>query len=342
MKYRVNLSKDEEKLLKDHFKISPFKLIRYKSQAISMRAQGLQISQISDALFKNERTIRRWIKDFCEFRMASIFSGHIGNENASKLTRDQKEEAKAALERLPSEYGIPKEFWNVPHLKSYIEATFGVVYESPQSYHFLLRFCDLNFKYPDTFSYRRNEKLIENRMKEIREEIKPLLKDSEWEVFAADEVRMVLEALTRRAWLRKGERTILKVKNSREYQSYFGALNQKTFKCYVYELNWQNQKQILLALARLLNQFPNKKICIVWDNASFHKGKLIREALAGSQLLERVHLINLPPYAPDHNPIEHVWNTVKDNLANKQFESFDITKAMFIREVNSRIFEYQI
>ncbi len=342
MKHHVSLSNDEENLLKEHFKTSPFILIRNKAQGIAMRAQGLQISQISKALYKDERTIRRWIKDFSEIRMASIFNGHIGNENASKLTRKQKEEAKEALKRLPSEYGIPKEFWNVPHLKSYIEATFGVVYESKQSYHFLLRFCDLSFKYPDTFSYRRNVELIENRMKEIREEIKSYLKDPEWEVFAADEVRMVLEAVTRRAWLRKGERTILKVNQSREYQNYFGALNQKTFKCYVYEVNWQNQEQILLALAKLLNQFPNKRICIVWDNASFHKGKLIREALAEGQLLKRVHLVNLPPYAPDHNPIEHIWNTVKDNLANKQFESFDITKAMFIKEVNSRIFEYQI
>lgn len=219
MKYHTNLSSDEEKLLKDYFKTSPLKLIRYKAQAISMRAQGLQISQISNGLFKNERTIRRWIKEFSEIRMASIFSGHAGNENASKLTREQKEEVKEALERLPSEYGIPKGFWNVPYLKSYIEATFGIVYESPQSYHLLLRFCDLNFKYPDTFSHKRNKELIENRMDEIREEIKTYLKDPEWEVFAADEVRMMLEALTRRAWLRKGERTVVKVKQSKEYQA---------------------------------------------------------------------------------------------------------------------------
>ena len=31
------------------------------------------------------------------------------------------------------------------------------------------------------------------------------------EAFASDEVRIKLEALTRRAWLKKGEQTILKV-----------------------------------------------------------------------------------------------------------------------------------
>ena len=66
---------------------------------------------------------------------------------------------KEALQKPPSEFGIPKEFWDVPNLKYYIEARFGVVYESVQSYHFLLRFSNLSFKYPDKFSYRRDEDL---------------------------------------------------------------------------------------------------------------------------------------------------------------------------------------
>ncbi len=342
MKHHIILSQDEAILLKGYHKKSSFKLIRDKAQAITMRSMGFTIIQISHAMFNGERTIRRWVKSFCEIRMASIFSGHIGNENASKLTREQKDEAKEALSRPPSDYGIPKEFWSVPRLKSYVEATFGIIYESKQSYYFLLRFCNLNFKYPDTFSHKRNDQLIENRVAEIREEIKPYLEDPEWEVFAADEVRMVLEALTRKAWLRRGERTVLKVNTKRESQSYFGALCQKTYKCHVFEVNWQNQQQILRALDKLINRFPNKKICIVWDNARFHKGKLIQEALATGKLLERVHLINFPPYAPDHNPIEMVWNAVKANLANKQFESFDVTKARFIQEVDARNYQYKI
>lgn len=339
---KIKVVNEEAILLKKYFKTSAIALIRYKAQAIVMRSEGLEVAQISMFLFKSERTIRRWIDDFHETRMASIFCGHLDNENAKKLTREQKKEVKEALQSPPSDFGLPKDFWDAPQLKTYVEAMFGVVFESVQSYHFLLRFSDLSFKYPDTFSIRRNEELIESRMIEIKKEIEPYLQDPSWEVFVADETRMVLEALTRKAWLKKGERTIIKVQQSAEYQSYFGALNQKSFKCHVYELNWQNQEEILGALAKLLKAFPDKKICIVWDNARFHKGNLIQEALKKGGLLERVHLINLPPYAPDHNPIEHVWNTVKSNLANKQFDSFDITKTMFRSEIDSRIFNYQI
>ena len=42
-----------------------------------MRSQGLELSQIGMFLFKSERTISRWIQDFIERRMASIFSGYL-------------------------------------------------------------------------------------------------------------------------------------------------------------------------------------------------------------------------------------------------------------------------
>jgi hypothetical protein len=339
---KIIISNEEEVMLKNYFKTSPIALIRNKSQAVIMRLKGLKPNEISEFLFYSARTISRWLQDFYARRMASIFSGLVDNENANKLTREQKNEIAEILKQPPSDFGLPKGFWDVPNLRSYVEARFGVVYESVQTYHYLLRFSDLSFKYPDTFSIRRDEIMIKKRIAEIRQEIQPYLSDPKWEVLAADEVRIVLEAITRKAWLPKGERTVIKVNQTNEYQSYFGALSQKNSKCYLYELNWQNQEEILVALEKLIAQFPNKKICIIWDNARFHKGKLMQEALSRGNFLEKVHLINFPPYAPDYNPIEHVWNTAKAKLANRQFDSFSVTKKMFFDAINSRTFAYKI
>lgn len=339
---RISLSIEEVNLLQAYCRTSPLKLIRAKSQAVLLRSRQVRIRDIAFSSGAGYRTVERWIKDFSQRRLASIFSGHADNENASKLTRKQKEEIREVLQQPPSLCGLPKEFWDVPQLKEYIEARFGVVYESNRSYHFLLRFSNLSFKYPDTFAYQRDEDFINKRMREIRKEIKPLMEDNNWEVFVADEVRIILEALTRRAWLKKGTRTVIKVNRKREYQNYFGALNQKTFRCHVFPINWQNQDEIIKALEKLLIEYPDKKICLIWDNVAFHKGKKIREALRKGGKLERLHLINLPPYAPDMNPIEHIWNTVKGQLANIQFDNFKITKAKFMEKINGQKFAYQI
>jgi transposase len=68
----------------------------------------------------------------------------------------------------------------------------------------------------------------------------------------------------------------------------------------------------------------------------------MEEALAKGGALERVHLIALPPYAPDCNPIEHVWETTKDNLSNNQSKIFSETKRKFMQEINGNFFYYQI
>lgn len=339
---QVKISEEEHNLLKGYIRKVPLIEIRSRCQALLMREKGMKLKDIGDIVSRDEITITRWIREWSTKGMASLFTGHQGNENASKLTKEQRQEIKNILGKPPSEQGLPKLFWDVPTLKTYVEAKFNTVYESDRSYHFLLKFSNLSFKYPDTFDLRRDEAGITARMAEIREEIKPMLTDSSWDVFASDEVRIELEAFTRRAWLKKGERTIVKVDRKRESQSYIGFLNQKTFVCHTYEMAWQNQDEVLKALELFLEEYPNKKICILWDNAAFHKGKKIKEALYKGMLLDRVHLIALPPYAPDYNPIEHVWNTAKGSISNIQRDTFSETKTAFVHHINSRTFPYQI
>lgn len=339
---KIALSDQEKTILKNYFKTTPLVLLRLKSQAILMRNKSIRVSDIADVLDRDTRTIERWIKDFKEKRLGSIFTGQKDNQHAAKLTRTQKEEVGRILLLKPSDFGLPKEFWDVPQLRTYVFARFGVVYETNRSYHFLLKFGNLSFKYPDKFRVERNEKLIASRMEEIYGEILPLLEDPSWEVFCSDETRMRLEAITRRAWLRKGEKTVIKVTKSDDYQNYLGFLNQRTFKCHVLPIAWGRASEIIRATTEFLKLYPNKKITLIWDNATHHKGKLFREALSQGGPLERVHLIALPPYAPDQNPIEHVWDFTKDKLSNNQDEDFEETKRKFVRLTNNQIFNYQI
>lgn len=337
---KINISDNEKVLLLQYSKASPLVLVRLKSQAILLAANHVSTAIIGNVQDRSERTVILWLRDWNNRRLACLFTGHQDNTNASKLTKTQLAEIQATLILPPSDTGIPGAFWDVPKLKSYLEASFGVVYESESSYHFLLRFSNLSFKFPDTFDRKRDLGLIGARIRQIQQEIAPLLKDPGWEVFCVDEVRMEQEAITRRAWLKRGERTIIKVDRDKQAQSYIGFLNQKTFRCEVYDMPWQSQDEVLRAFARFLQAHPDKRIAIIWDNAAFHKGAKIREALGKGQLLERVHLIPMPPYAPDHNPIEHVWNTAKQAMANVQRHSFEQTKTAFTGYIAGRRFKY--
>jgi len=163
---QFELPRDEIILLQNYAKTSRIGLTRNKAHTILLRSKGIKIHDIAFGLGVSFRTIERWIKDFKKRRMSSMFSGLLENENASKLTRIQKEEIKKVLSTPPSWYGLPKEFWDVPQLKKYTYARFGQVYESNRSYHILLTFGNLSFKVLDKFSIKRNEYQIVDRMEE--------------------------------------------------------------------------------------------------------------------------------------------------------------------------------
>lgn len=340
---QIVLSEEEKQILRNYFKTTQLILIRLKTQAILLRSKTMRVEDIADVLGRDTRTVERWIHDFKIKRLASVFTGHKNNENASKLTRSQKEEIQRVLQSSPSDRGLPREFWDIPQLKKYVKAEFGVMYESKQSYHYLLRFSNLSFEQPDVFDSRRDDFQVRKRMIAIRKEIMPLMKDDNWVVLTSDETRIMLEAITRRAWLKKGEKTVLKVERGNKSQYYIGFLNIKTGKDHIKALSWGNQKEIINALEYVTHTlYPGKRICLIWDNVSFHKGKDLRGKLEKGQSLEKIHLINFPPYAPDCNPQEMVWNTGKGYIANRQFKTFAGTKRSFSHFISTKTFNYTI
>lgn len=332
-------NEDEIGLLKQHYKRGRG-TVSQRAHAILLSSLGKTAFEISENLFASEKTIREWIKLWHKMRMASIFSGNYANENAAKLTREQKKEIALVLASPPGEQGIPKDFWDVKTLRDYMVGSFGVVYESERSYHFIFKLSNFSFKLPDKFDLRRNDEEVKRRLMEIRKTISPFLKDSSWAVLAGDESRIVWEAIVRRAWLPKGQKTILKVARENVAQNFAGFLDLKSGKPYLFSIPWQNQKETIKVLKLLKKKYPGKKICLVWDNAPWHKGKLIRERLKTD--LNQFYLLAFPPYAPDTNPEEHVWKWSKDQISNIQFKSMlELTKT-FKKTVTGRNYPYKI
>jgi transposase len=339
----IEVTRDERQVLKDYKNRAPFKLIRAKSEAILLVSSHVDLDVIADFVDREPSTIEQWLRQWRKSRLASIVTGHEGNLNASKLTSVQREEVCDVLSRPPSASGIPVQFWSVPDLARWLQVTFDVVYESPESYHFLFKAAGLSFHNPEPFDRRRApEAQINARMDQIRAEIAPALADPDTIVVAADEVRIDQEAVIRRAWYKKGTKTKLKVNRCRSAQSYIGFLNQATGACDLIALPWQNGPEIITALRTFQTRHPGKKIVIVWDNASWHRSKDLRALLGPGKEFENIHLIWMPPYSPDHNPIEHVWKDAKETIANWQAETFDETRAAFEQHITTRTFNYQI
>jgi len=68
------------------------------------------------------------------------------------------------------------------------------------------------------------------------------------------------------------------------------------------------------AFLRHLLRHVRGRVIVVWDRWSGHRGPAVRELLARNPRLE---LVALPAYAPELNPVEHLWTDLKwHRLAN--------------------------
>lgn len=114
----------------------------------------------------------------------------------------------------------------------------------------------------------------------------------------------------------------------------------KTGKEELYRLDWQDQEHIIPVLTDITEKNKGKKIVVIWDNAGFHRGQKIKEQLGKGNPLENMHLIWLPPYAPDKNPQELVWKYGKGQIRNKVYNWFEKLISDFEVNTTGRLYHY--
>ncbi|MFJ4783620.1 transposase [Streptomyces sp. NPDC088794] len=80
--------------------------------------------------------------------------------------------------------------------------------------------------------------------------------------------------------------------------------------------------------ARLLDaahQQLGGPVVLVWDNVNTHASRMMRRLIAARLWL---NVCQLPPYAPEFNPVEGVWSPLKRSLANLTTHSLDQLTAL--------------
>jgi len=65
-----------------------------------------------------------------------------------------------------------------------------------------------------------------------------------------------------------------------------------------------------LFLERLAARDPDAEHVVIWDQAGFHPQPGLHE------LPERIHVLPLPPYSPELNPVEVIGDVIKDRIGN--------------------------
>jgi transposase len=132
-----------------------------------------------------------------------------------------------------------------------------------------------------------------------------------------DEMRYGLHPLTRKMWCLRGVRAI--APSRRRYQNgyLYGALEVGGGGSEFLFTPTLNKEWDLGFLSQIAAHDPEAVHVVIGDGAGFHHKK------NEGALPEKVRIITLPAYSPELNPVEKLWDIVKDGICNRDWADLD-------------------
>ena len=80
---------------------------------------------------------------------------------------------------------------------------------------------------------------------------------------------------------------------------------------------WVDTEVMSIFLAHVSIEFKDAHCLIFLDGAGWHTAKQLR-------VPKNITLSSLPPYSPELNPVEHIWEHLRENyFGNQSFDSLD-------------------
>jgi hypothetical protein len=130
-----------------------------------------------------------------------------------------------------------------------------------------------------------------------------------------DEARFGRISDTRRCWCPKPNRPVCQAMVTHEYTYAYAAVSIADGELDSLILPYVNGACMQVFLDEVAARHPTERIVMVLDGAGWHESNSLK-------LPANLRLLTLPPYAPELNPVEHIWDELREKwFHNRVFES---------------------
>jgi transposase len=140
------------------------------------------------------------------------------------------------------------------------------------------------------------------------------------EIWWQDEARIGQQGTLTRIWAERGSRPRAPRDQRYDWAYLFGAVCPARDIGAALVLPYADSEGMNLHLAEISRHVtPGSHAVIVLDGAGWH------QTGARLKLPANITLLHLPPYSPELNPTENVWQFLRQNqLSNRVFDSYDV------------------
>jgi putative transposase len=226
-----------------------------------------------------------------------------------KATAQVRAKLLSYLDKVPKDYGWQRSTWTLELLARQLQEDTGVQL-SPSHLRNVLAQEKCRRGRP-----RPALRIPVQGRREILENIAYLKQAAtqDEEFVYVDEADLDLNPRIGLTYMKRGQQALVLTPGQNVKYYIAGALNPRTGTV-LYSHGPKKNSQLFVDLLHVLNRSYRRArvINVVLDNYIIHKSRKTLDALSGFGDKIRLHF--LPPYSPEHNPIERLWKQLHDNV----------------------------
>ena len=295
--------------------------LRTRLNAVLLYAEHKRTAEIASVLGCSTSTALRAAHGYLEEGLTGLVDRRCEN-GESKVDDDLRAALVVLVGTSPQDYGWERSTWTTELFARQIEEMTRARV-SDTTVGRLLHAADARWGKPRPIvlcPWRKSRKT--RRIHQIEALIANLPTDEV--VLYQDEVDIHLNPRIGWDWMFPGEQKQVVTPGNNVKRCVAGGLNAKTGRILWLIGERRNSSLFIEFLRRVRKAYPNaKKIHLIVDNCKAHTSQMVRKALE-DEFQGVIELHFLPPYSPEHNPIERLWGEVHANVTrNHRCKSID-------------------
>lgn len=275
--------------------------------AVQRVFDGARPSDITKVYGLSEKVIFKWIRKAKREGLDSL-SPLPRPGRTRTLTEEEEQEVKSwIVGKDPRQHGFDFGLWTRKIVAYLIENRFGVIL-SLNSVGRLLHRQGLTPQKPLRRAYERDEAAVKEWEAKEYPKIKKMAKKQGAEIFWLDEASIRSDDPLQRTWGLRGQTPIVQTSGQRQSISAISALSNRGGFWYHVYTGRLNGEKFIECLKRFMKH-RKRSVILIMDGHPVHKAKKVLEYIETKK--GKLKMFLLPPYAPDLNPDELVWNQMR-------------------------------
>jgi len=330
---RIQLPTAEADRLDQAFRHESDPKYRDRIQIVRLANRGRPHQDIAQDLAISPRSVQRWLNAFCDRGLDGL-QPRQAKGAAAKIPDALADELRRWVIEGPAQQGLDRANWTHEELADHLFKTRGI----KTSRSAMQRFCrKIGVRvYRPTYRFLRGNPEKQAQARQDLAELTEKAKAGEIVLLSQDEARFPMVPTATATLGVKGHRPVVGTWDCKDLLYVFAVVNllsaaihsntlespkdakKKTGKSKTRRLQ-EAFAQHLRHLGRIYPQDQHPEVVLLIDNAPWHAGKPVAQALA-----ENPHLKfkRLPSYSPQLNPIERFWKVLRRRAThNRLFDS---------------------